>query len=207
MAFPYNSNIPQPGDIPANSQPIVQSNFSSIQSLVDIDHVDFAAATPGQHNKVSLLNQAGLPVFNPLGMIGLYSQANAISGQNELYVNKTNASGVVQVPSTASILSTTAAPSALSAGWSYLPSGILLKWSANVNANGQTTITFPVGATIPAFTTCFTVFVQIANGGAGDVNQAIRLTGVNPTNFSVYASNRTTTGAVAVVFTYLAIGY
>lgn len=212
----YNGVIPQSTDLLSISQGQILNNFGAIQSLIDTDHVDFASgtATAGQHDRISFTVQTSPPAQNlpnranwVAGQVGMYSALNAVTNKNELYINKTNQATVTQIPATASVLSVTSAPAALSSGWTYLPSGILLKWAANVVANGQTVITFPVGANIPAFTTCITVLVQIANGGAGDVNQAIRLTGVNPTTFNVYGSNRTTTGATAVTFTYLAIGY
>ena len=202
----YLPNIPQSTDLLSNSQLALLNNFGAIQTLIDVDHVDFAKATAGQHNQVSLVVQSPAPTFSA-GQVGIYSFLNSITNQNELYINKTNQATIVQIPATASVLSVTSAPSALTAGWTYLPSGILLKWSANVTANGQQVITFPVAATTPAFTTCMTVLVSIADGGAGDVDESIRLTAVTPTNFSVYGSPRTTTGAKNVTFTYLAIGY
>lgn len=204
-------NIPQSTDQLSVSQGDILNNFTILGAIAGNANVSSASinATSG-FNWVYLPPNGATPPAGAAftaGDIGLYSAASPVTAQNELYVNKRNQATVVQIPATASILSVTSAPAALSAGWTYLPSGILLKWAANIAANGQTTITFPVAANIPAFNTCLTVLVQIADGGAGDVNKAVRLTGVAAVSFNVYGSARTTTGASAVTFTYLAIGY
>jgi hypothetical protein len=208
----YTPNIPAATDLFSASQPQIQGNFNAILASFDVNHVDFNAGTDnGKHKFISMPVQSPAPTF-AAGEVGMYSFLNPTTGKNELYINKTNQITVTQIPATASILSVISAPAILSAGWTYLPSGILLKWAGNITANGQTSIVFPTGSTIPAFTNpngCTTVFLQIADGGAGDVDEAIRLTAIanDGTGFSVYASPRTTTGAKAVTFTYLAIGY
>lgn len=204
-------NRPQSTDQLSISQGNILNNFQILGAIAGNANVASASlnATSG-FNWIYLPAQGAKPpaaASFPVGDIGLYASLNATTNKNELYINKRNQATTVQIPATASILSVNSAPAALSAGWTYLPSGILLKWDANVNCNGLTTITFPVGANIPAFTQCITVLVQVADGGAGDVNKAVRLSGANPTTFNVYGSSRTNTGASAVIFTYLAIGY
>lgn len=207
----YLFNIPLATDQLSVSQGNILGNFTALGAIAGN-----ANASSSSLNNLSGFNWLYLPpngatppagaVF-AAGNIGLYSAASAVSTQNELYINKRNQATVVQVPATASILSVNSAPALLSAGWTYLPSGLILKWAGNVVANGQTNIVFPAGANIPAFTTCITVIPQVADGGAGDVNRAIRLTAVGPLSFDVYASSRTAVGAAALNFTYFAIGY
>jgi hypothetical protein len=209
--MPFLANIPLSTDQLSISQGNILNNFTILGAIAgNINAASAAVNATSGFNWIYLPNNGATPPAGssfPAGDIALYASLNGTTNQNELYINKTNQATVVQIPATASILSANSAPAALSSGWTYLPSGILLKWAANQTANGLTVVNFPTGANIPAFTTCITVIPQIANGGAGDANQAIRLTGVNPTNFSVYGSPRTTTGASAVTFTYIAIGY
>jgi len=207
--MPFLPNIPQATDQLSISQGNLLNDFTILGSIAGNANASSASINNNSgFNWVYLPPQGSTPPAGSsftAGNIGIYSANNAISTQNELYVSKQNQVTTVQIPITASILSQNSAPALLTAGWTYLPSGILLKWSANITANGQTNISFPGGA--PVFTTCMTVLVQIADGGAGDVNKAIRLTGVGAASFDVYGSFRTTTGAAAVTFTYLAIGY
>jgi hypothetical protein len=75
MAIPYYNNIPQGTDIPAQSQPLMFTNFGSIDTLLQVDHVSFAGATDGAHNKVSLVIQTP-PIAWPAGItLGLYATA------------------------------------------------------------------------------------------------------------------------------------
>lgn len=209
--MPFLPNIPQSNDQLSTSQGDILNNFIILGAIAGNANNSSASinASSGFNWLYLPPNGATPPAGSTFaaGNIGLYSAANAVSTQNEFYINKRNQATVVQVPATASILSVNSAPVVFSSGWTYLPSGLILKWAGNVNANGQTNIVFPVGANIPAFTTCITVIPVVADGGAGDVNRAIRLTGAGPASFDVYASSRTAVGAAAVTFTYFAIGY
>ena len=207
----YLPNIPQSTDQLSISQGNILNNFTILGAIAGNANPssDSINSTAG-FNWILLPSQGAIPPSGaafPAGNIGLYSATSTITTKNELYINKTNQATVVQIPSTASILSLVSAPTVFSSGWTYLPSGILLKWGGNITANGLLTVTFPASANIPAFTTCLTVLVTLEDGTAGDANRSIRLQNVTPIDFSVYGSFRTTTGAASSVFTYLAIGY
>lgn len=203
----YQNNIPQPTDQLAVSQADILGNFAAIQTLINVNHVDFASGDQGKHKWVTLPVQTPSPpiAFNP-GELALYSFLNPTTSVNELYINKTNQFAVVQVPMTASILSTNSAPVGGTQGWSYLPSGILLKWGFGT-ATGSTDFLFPVAADIPAFTAVFSMNLTALTLGIIDPDIAVTLSGFNNLGYRAYGSNRTTTGAAACLFQYLAIGY
>lgn len=202
--------IPQGTDQLSVSQGDILNNFTILGAIAGN-----ANASSGSLNVTSGFNWVYMPTNGvaippagaafPAGELGIYSATNGTTTKNELYINKTNQATVVQVPMTASIMSQNSAPAALSNGWTYLPSGILLKWGANQVVTGSQTINFPAGS--PPFTQCITVMLTVAQGGGADVNRAIRLVSVAPTGFTAYGSTRTSTGAAATTFTYLAIGY
>ncbi len=205
----YNPNIPQGTDLLSQSQSDIQTNFATIQTVFDVNHVDFNASGAGKHIYVELPVAAGNPIppiAFPAAEIAVYAATNATTTVNELYVNKTNQATVVQVPMTASILSTNSNPGLNVSGWTYLPSGILLKWGVGT-ANGSTTILFPVAATIPVFTNVMSVQVCTQYNNAADGNGFARLSNFNSTGLNVYGSQRTTTTPQATGFQYLAIGY
>jgi len=203
----YQSNIPQATDLLAVSQGDILNNFSAISTYLNVNHVDFNGADQGKHKWVTFPVQSMNPpvVFNA-GEIGVYSFLSPVTGVNELYINKTNQVTVVQNTITASVLSTTSAPANNSSGWSYLPSGIIIKWG-NGNANGNTAITFPVAANIPVFTEVFSVQLTTFVNSAVDTNTFVRLSAFTNVGFNCYGSSRTATGAAACSFQYLAIGY
>ena len=141
----YKNNIPQATDAISQSQSDLLNNFAAIQTLIDIDHVDFANANQGQHNKVTFPVQGGAPVF-AAGSLGLYNLA--YSGTNQLFFN--NAAGT-NYPITAS--GTTGSPVATS-GWTYLPSGMLLVWGqATIVAGGTITVNYSSVTGFAGFTT------------------------------------------------------
>ena len=209
------NNVPLSTQSLAQTQAPINTNFSTIDTAFSINHVQYndGSGNQGKHNLVEFPVQSTTPTFAATET-GLYNKVPAapfvLTTKQETFIHTQQFAGAKDYPMTASILSTST-PAALTAGWTYLPSGLILKWSANVSATGGLqTISFPTGANIPGIhrvALTVTVIPQVADGGAGDINRAIILKGVNPTNFSIYASFRTSTGAAAVQFTYWAIGY
>jgi hypothetical protein len=158
MAVPtssYNPIIPQPTDPQSVSQGDLLNNFGAIETYVDVNHYDFGASStlPGKHFIVGLPVQGTNPPTNPStaityvfegSEIGVYNFLSDATSQQELYVAKTNSLGVVTttVPMTAG--QQVSAAGFTNPGFSYLPSGYLLKWgiaqldnigSANINLN------------------------------------------------------------------------
>jgi hypothetical protein len=206
------NNVPQSSQSLGQTQALIQQNFSTIDTAFSVNHVQYndGSGDQGKHKWITFpLLSVPAPIFGA-GEVGLYDQIplapNVLTGQPELFLRKSSFAGAVTFPMTASILSTST-PVALSSGWTYLPSGLILKWAANVSCTGSQTVSFPTGANIPVFNTCITVIPQIAQGGGSDTNTAVRLTAVGATNFTVYVSPRTTTGTATSNITYFAIGY
>lgn len=209
----YQSTIPQSTDQLSKSQGDLLNNFGAIMSLIDQDHVDFAAGTgnAGKHKQVTFPVQSPAPTFTG-GDLGLYSFLSPTTAINELYINKLNAASVnYQVQMTSSILSINAAPvyNAPGNGWSYLPSGILIKWGfVSPSIPNPVTVTYPTAATIPVFNAVLCVQVTPWTNLAGDPNIAATLFGPpTATNFQLWTSPRTTTGTTAIQLFYLAVGY
>lgn len=205
------NNVPQSTQSLGQTQSLIQANFSVIDTAFTVNHVPYndGSGNQGKHKLVDFPVQAAAPSFAATDT-GFYNKVPAapfpLTTKQETFVHVQSFSGAQDIPMTASILSTST-PTVFSSGWSYLPSGLIIKWAANVSCTGLQVVTFPTGGSIPAFTVCLTVIPQIAQGGATDVNFAVRLQGVNPTNFTVYVSPRTTTGSATSNITYFAIGY
>jgi hypothetical protein len=198
-------NIPQATDKLSISQGNILNNFTILGAIAGNANASSASINASSgFNWINLPAQGATPPGGssfPAGNVALYSFINATSTRNELYINKTNASGVVQIPSTASTLGTSS-PGLGSAGYTYLPSGMILKWGA-ATITGSGTVSF-IGQ---AFTVCLSVQLTVLQAGASDTNLAVRLVAITNTNFTAWASPRTTVGSTAVTFYYLAIGY
>lgn len=211
----YTNTIPGANDVPSQSQDLLLQNFAAIGTVVAVNHVEFNASGAGKHKWVSLPVQADSPPTSSFdaGEVGLYSFVNPITLKNELYVNKTNQVTATQIPATASTLSIKSAPvSGVDVGWSYLPSGILLKFgTVSVGAGGAVkTATFLTGIGVaPEFNTLLSVQLTLINSATSDVDISVRLIDFNKDQFRWFASKRTTladyTGALEIHF--LAIGY
>ena len=217
--MPTYSIIPNATDQISQSQSQIQTNFASIKSLVDINHVDFSDGVNfGKHYAVTFPVQlaANLPTFLS-GEVALYNMlptANPTTGVDELFINKIVSGGAaVQIPMTASILSTSNAPATFSNGWTYLPSGILAKWGQASGAMfeggasaSKGVVTFPVLSNVPVFKGVF----QIMLGQIWTVNRTsagsngFALNAMTTTTFTVTWSGNNSTGSIV---NYLAIGY
>jgi len=148
--------VPLAGQTLAASRPDINGNFSTIDTAFAIDHIDYNLPGQGQHNKISF------PIQNPVpapqaGIVQLYSQTSAITGQPELVFTHQLGS---TAPVAARIVEFTSAGWA-NPGWTRLPSGILLKWHAGINFASMNTVAINLNTDVPGspnFTTLFSVF-------------------------------------------------
>lgn len=207
----YLPNIPQSTDQLSISQGNILNNFAILGAIAGNSSPSSSSInnTSG-FNWLYLPPQGSIPPSGAAftaGNIGLYSANSPVTSINELFINKTNQSTVVQVAATGSILSTVSAPTLNSNGWSYLPSGILIKWG-NSSASGNATINFPTGAGTPAFTQVFSVIaIPCRTVGTGDPNYEIALNSFTNTSMVVYGGTRTIASAPQTVpFQYFAVG-
>jgi hypothetical protein len=178
----YNPAIPNAPDKPKNSQPQLKDNFTGIKTLIDINHVTFDLADQGKHAKVTMPVQTAAPVVLA-GEGCIYNKNFATTGKNETYLHNQLIASTVDIPMSASVLSNTV-PVMNSNGWTYLPSGIILRWETQALVAGAQTITLAVIAGSPAFTNIFQVMLTPAT-----INLSVQLTGIlNNTQFTVNSS-------------------
>lgn len=217
MAF--LDNIPLSTDRLSTSQGNILNNFAILGAIAGNANPSSGSinATSG-FNWIYLPTQgatppAGAAFPNPAaGSVGLYSFVNAITSRNELYINKKNQATVVQIPATASILNVTSAPAVNSNGWTYLPSGILMKWgfvAITPATPSPIAFTFPAGATIPAFQQIFNLQLTNAyNSTTAGNNSALNVsysTVISTTGFTITFNLGTYNNSSSLY--YLAIGY
>ena len=123
--------VPNAGQTLAVTRDPIRNNFSTIDAAFLVDHVPYVAAGQGQHNKITFPLQGAAPVF--LTTNGLWSQNYAVTVGPEVWVQAKAGAGTNQYPLTASVLSANATPGNFSRGWTYLPSGIVMKWGRNAS--------------------------------------------------------------------------
>lgn len=151
----YNAQIPQSTDQLSVSQGQILGNFTALGAIAGNANPSSASLnTNSGFNWLYLPVQGSTPPAGAAfaaGQIGLYSAANASTGYNELYINKTTSAGVVQLPMTGYVLGGTNAAN----GWCYLPSGLKMAWGrATLAAPGVFTVVYATEIpTFPGFTT------------------------------------------------------
>jgi hypothetical protein len=192
--MPYNANIPLATDKLSSSQVDINNNFQGINTYVSVDHVPFAnTANQGKHQMVTFPISAA-PAVSVAGFIGLYG-ANDLVGNPAIFVN--NVVPGKQIPMTSA--------DAAATGWTYLPSGIIMKWG-NSTTNSPTL--FPVGATIPVFTNVFSAQLTLLSDSHLHYWIEITKTGPNAlttTGFTAHSEDGNG-NASAQSFYYLVIG-
>lgn len=160
----YQANIPQPTDQLSKSQGDILGNFQALQTLIDVNHVDFSSADQGKHKWVTFPIQALAPAFAATE-IGLYNKVPAapfpLTTVGELFIQKSTGANI---PMTASVQSSVD-------GWTYLPSGIILQWNqgTSVPLVGNNVVSLPNGAGQPRFNTIFTVMLSLTVGSTNGI--------------------------------------
>lgn len=193
----YDSTVPQASQTIAASQPIIQANFAAISTVMGVNHVAFddPSGNQGKHKWVSMPEQASDPATNA-NEVAVYSKNSSYTGKSELYMRNESSGSVNTL--------TEMLQNAI--GWSYLPSGLLMKWG-NSNGSGLVTYTFPTGATIPAFSAIYVVLPITSSGGVTtDSDKMVTLVDSSTTQFRVYCSQRSAVADASVNFQFIALG-
>lgn len=193
-SFTYNNAIPGPNDLLSQSQSDIQVNFASIQSLVDIDHVDFANANAGKHQAVHFVNQAALPTT--VGSeVGIYCYASTlVPGTFSLFYQGQNVAGTGGLDISSS--------QKASPGFSALSSGMLMQW-------GTATVTNATTVTLPKQFPTACVFVLVGSVKTAAQTNAVSLNAIIDSQHftaSSYTVNNAPTPQASTI-SYLAIGY
>lgn len=198
MALTY---VPTSGQSLNATRDLIYNNFVNIEAGFDVDHGGYNnGSVTGLHNKVSLSTLTAAPTFT--SMNGLYSLPVTYGGgtYNEVYVHKQRVSGYVDIPFTQSILSASS-PSSGEAGWTYLPSGIILNWGTGIsNSSGVGSVTFSKAFGTAVLNVQFTIYTS-----STPATSEIFWTGATTSTASCLTAVNGTIAALG--FSYLAIGY
>lgn len=170
----WNPNVPQSTDALSQSQVDILGNFQALDALFN----------DGVQNYVILPVQSTDPTTSSTE-IALYSKVG-ITGSQDLFIRQVSSGAVIDM--TASNQATT--------GWTYLPSGLILRWGAVGVTSTTQTYTLPTGGGIPAFNNIFQIFVT-PRDTSSNTNFTIGLRSITGTTaFTVYSQNPTSATAM-----------
>lgn len=235
--MPWNSGIPQPAQAISATTGDIQGNFYAVQTWTVVDHVqiDGNGVNEGKHNKVTLMNQAVLPPFTPniipatgVSALGLYAKdgnlpIGTVNTTTQLYahvVRKDAGANYTtnEVPFSYSILTKTQTPtyafSQSNFGYTYLPSGILMKWGTSPASDIVAPASFiTVNANIlgagPAFTQILSVQITSVQSTVNILYpNVIAVTDITATTFTIQRQDNTAPNpANNTRVNWLCIGY
>lgn len=200
--MPYNPNIPQPTDAISDSQNDILDNFQAINTWVQVNHTGFdSPPNTGKHTVVEMPQQ-GAAFVTPVGEVAIECLASAYNtnGPELIYLPENGGS---RVEMTASLKA--------NQGWTFLPSGLLVKWGTLAAiVPGTFTHNFPIGATIPAYgTNVYNIIFQVSNNAATDPNWALTLNTTTTTlaaiGYNLVARDSAVATIPSLIF-YYAIG-
>jgi|SRR5579872_306630 len=205
--MPYQNNIPLAPDQLSRSQGDINGNFQILGAIGGIPGINNSSGintAPGAGFNYLFLNAGNNP---PAGSVFANSNAfysSAVAGVNELFVNKNNQAGPVQIPFTKSILSTAVAPVNGLKGWTYLPSGLIMKWGLvavpNLAMGGMDNF----DNTVP-FTRFFAAW--LGNGNSGGANYSSQISALSTVAITVINRGVAINTYVAANVYYCVIGY
>jgi len=214
----YNLNIPNPPNSPSSDVPNMQTNTNSINTLVNVDHYTFSSASPsaGTHKKVSLANISNPGV--PVGSNGVFFSKLATSSwpfwQNANSVYQMMGANANADAATASFsgfgaFGTVTANYAQSAGWTFLPGGMLLQYGSVTSTLGTPQISpSTIAVTFPVVYSTANIVVSITPickaAGTSDIHVASLKSGTVAT--SGFTCNYDSSTTAYVGFTWTAIG-
>jgi hypothetical protein len=185
----WNQNIPQPTDSLSQSQMDILGNFRALNALF----------TNGVQPVVKFPVQTVDPT-TLAGQIAIYSKVDSVTTTQELFMRRVNNGAVVDM--TASAQATN--------GWTYLPSGLLLKWGTGTTTqNALATQAFPTSGTTPVFNNLFMVTASqtfAASPTQNLLNNALAVGNFTTTNFQIFPRAIGLPNASVISFCYFAIG-
>jgi hypothetical protein len=182
--MPFNPNKPLAGDLLSQSQSDIEGNFQALGSMLDAN------------SPTVKLTPLGVPLAAIPGQMQLYAVTDPTTGHPQIYIEREQ--GAIEQPTTINL---TASNKTDAAGWTYLPSGMLLFWgSIAPGALSPVNVAFADGG---FDNSCFSVVVTPTQGGTRNWCDANSIT---PVGF-VFESFDGNQHPSIVSFNYIAIGY
>lgn len=185
--MPLN-NVPNPGQTLNQTRAPINQNFATINTGFSLDHQTFQTARQGVHNQVTMPQLSAAPaltgVLTDLRLYNAqYTPPNGLDIASQIFFQRgTNASPAGDIPITAG--QGLGSNGLGSIGWTYLPSGIIVKWGTAQCGSGTVVVPLNNPANGPAFANCFwATAIPRDDGGSGTIGtlSCNQLTGASMT--------------------------
>lgn len=176
----YIDNLPTANQTFAQTQPLINRNFTIIDTAFSVDHTAMTSNTnQGNHVKVTLISGADPAAVNQ-GPI-FYSKQVTYPGpltKNELFFRQAigDGSNIVQLTDMANAIAVSAS------GSTFLPGGVIIKWGSVTGKPAGTAFTFST----PFLSNVFSL--TLGNFNTGPTTTAT-FGNVGLTGATIYSSN------------------
>lgn len=127
----YTQNIPQTGDSPTDSQPLILGNFQEIATAFNLNHGDFNGGNQGKHEFVQMPEQGAAPA-TAAAEGAVYTKD--VSGATQLFWREESSGTEYQMTNQQVFGS--------GQGSITLPGGLTLKYGFDTNPGTTKTVTF-----------------------------------------------------------------
>ena len=217
--FTYNSGVPNPPNRPSADVPLMQTNTNNIPLYLGIDHVPFQTGhtTDGYHQQIHLLNESAPGIGTANGVLfannpvaqswPTWQNANTITYQ--IIGANANADAAGTSFSAFGAFGTITVNYTQSAGWTFLPGGMILQYGQVLSSLGTPQIspsTIAVGFPVVYSTANIVVTITpiCKSGGTSQAHVASLQAGTLAT--SGFTCNFDTSTTSYIGFTWTAIG-
>lgn len=127
--MPYTDNIPQSGQTLGQTQAAVNTNFTIIRTVQQVNHEDFDNANEGKHKFLQMPEQVSAPT-TAANEAGFYSKVGTNPAETNLFFRAEGSGFEYQM--TSAISASTGRFGSTSAtspnGWTFLPGGLIYQW-------------------------------------------------------------------------------
>ena len=133
----YTPAIPQPGDRPSDSQPLILANFTSLNTIFANNHMPLnASANLGKHTFIQFVPQALGPA-TAASELALYTKPVGVGSVSELFLRRASSGTEI-------LMTAYTDPVSAARGATFLPGGLLLQWSLTglIASNADSTQNF-----------------------------------------------------------------
>lgn len=189
--FPFFPNLPNAPDYPGDDQPGMQTNTSSTNGIIGVDHIGFNVVNGGFHNIIHVVPQASDPALSSVGQV--YTKTVTDPGgspEDQLFYE-----------STLGNINRLTGGFTLQNGYQYVGK-IIIQWGITGASTGDISVTFsnPNNITFPN-----NIFIAVAT--------PMRNPGTYTTNFSTntwattgFKISNTNSSSTSLAYSWIAIG-
>jgi len=213
----YNTSVPASGQSLGETQPIIQQNFSDINTAFGKNHIPLTTSNDGKHKFLQLpesgtgwdnnssppataANEGGLYVAAVGGVSQLHFRGENTGSSYQLTTSTAGADGNITTFGTDTNYQV--GPPSLNGGWTFLPGGLIMQWGNSNTAASTDVFTYTFPRTFPNNVWNIQVTGYRAPSSPGNVTDAwVSTSNLTTSGFQVYNN-----GSHSFQFYWLAIG-